>query len=149
MPLYRVTFEMFVEPEPVPEPCEEIGRVSRAYVSAHTRTRVHSTRIYPTEKRCLVADFNGAIPVGRTITQVTWRMETAGSVAMSNPSVVGRAAQVMIQGTYRGWAAMKAQVTLDNGEIYNQLFHLEVVEGPYFGDENSLVSGPLVLTATP
>ncbi|KRG69130.1 hypothetical protein [Pseudoxanthomonas dokdonensis] len=128
--------------------CEEIGRVSRAYVSAHTRERVHSTRLYPTEKRCLVANFNGAIPPGRTIVTAQWKMESACSVAMSSASIYGRSAQVMVQGVYRGWAYIKAQVTLDNGEIYNQLFVVEVLEGPYFGDENSLAAGPTELTAT-
>jgi hypothetical protein len=139
--------EVEVPDPPVSEPCEELGRVSRAYVSAHTRTRIHSMRLYPNEKRCLVADFNGAIPPSRSIVQAQWRMEVASSVGMSAPTIAGRAAQVMIQAAYRGCVGMKCQVTLDNGEVYNQLFVVEVMPGPYFGDENT-VAGPTILTVT-
>lgn len=135
---YAFLIEVWEEPPPVPpapEPCTEIGRVSRAYVSAHDRTRVHSTRLYPREKRCLVANFNGAIPAGRTIVTATWEMEVASSVSIASPSIVGRTAQVMIQACYRGMVGMRCQVVLDNGEIYNQLFVVQVLDGPYFGDE--------------
>lgn len=127
----------------------EIGQVSRANVSAHTRARIHYTRIYPTEKRALVANFNGIIPAGAAITQAQWRMEYAFAVAMINATATTRETQVMVQGVYRGRASIKAQVTIDNGDTYNQLFVVEVEAGPWFGDEASQNSGPTVLNATP
>lgn len=136
--------------EPQLAACEEIGRETRAYVSAHTRARVHSSRLYPNERRCLVANFNGAIPASRTIVTAQWDMEVPLSVAMSSPRITadGRTAELMIDATYRGDACIRCQVTLDNGEVYNQLFHIEVVEGSWFGTEQS-VAGPsrLVVTA--
>jgi hypothetical protein len=132
---------------PPPVACDEIGRVSRAIVSAHNRTRVHNTRLYPREKRCLVANFNGAIPPGRSIVTATWEMEYASSVSIANPSIVGRSAQVMIQACYRGRQAMRCQVELDNGEIYNQLFLVEVLDGPYFTDE-ATAPGPTKVSVT-
>lgn len=127
----------------------DIGRVSHAYASAHDRTRVHSTRLYPREKRALVADFNGAIPRERTIVQAEWRMEVVCAAAMSNASIAAdqRSSQVMLQACYRGYTSIRCQVTLDNGEIYNQQFVIEVLAGPYFGDENT-AAGPQVLTVT-
>lgn len=127
--------------------CEEIGRVTRAYVSAYSRSRVHSSRLYPNEKRCLVANFNGAIPKGRRIVRAEWRMETAYAVAMSSPGIdKGREATVVIEAAARGDAAIRCQVTLENGEVYNQLFAVEVLAGPWFGTENTS-AGPLVLIA--
>lgn len=132
---FSFLIEVWEDEVPPVVACEEIGRVSRAYVSAHDRTRVHNTRLYPREKRCLVANFNGAIPAGRTIVTATWEMEVASSVSIASPSIAGRSAQVMIQACYRGMVCLRCQVVLDNGEIYNQLFVVQVLDGPYFGDE--------------
>lgn len=140
------TFAMLIEVD-TPETCQELGRETRAFVSGYTRSRVHQSRLYPREKRCLVADFNGAIPAGRTITSATWNMEVACSIAMSDASIDGRAARVMIEAVFRGWSSMRCQVTLDNGEVYNQQFQVHVLDGPWFGDETS-IAGPTQLTVS-
>lgn len=134
-------------PEAAPMTCQELGRETRAFVSGYNRSRVHQSRLYPREKRCLVADFNGALPAARSIVSATWNMEVACSVAMSDASIEGRAARVTIEAVFRGWADLRCQVTLDNGEVYNQQFTVRVLDGPWFGDETT-VAGPTQLTAT-
>lgn len=148
------SFQFLVEvdidvPPPPAATCEEPGRETRCYVSGYNRSRVHDSRLWPREKRCLVADFNGAIPPARKIVSVSWRMESAFAVAMSDASIApdGRSARVMIQAAWPGCAFIRAQVTLDNGEVYPQLFRVIVLSGPYFGD-TSPVGGPIELTAT-
>lgn len=143
---FVLRFSISVDEAP-PATCQELGRVTRAYVSAYNRTRVHQARLYPREKRCLIADFNGALPVGRTIVSATWNMEVAYAVAMSAATIDGREARVMIEAVYRGRVDMRCHVTLDNGEVYNQLFAVQVLPGPWFGDENT-VAGPTQLTVT-
>lgn len=140
------TFAVLIEVD-APIACQELGRQTRAFVSGYTRSRVHQSRLYPREKRCLVADFNGAIPAVRTIASATWNMEVACSIAMSSASIDGRAARVMVESVFRGWADLRCQVTLDNGEVYNQLFVIQVLDGPWFGDEIS-TAGPTQLTVT-
>lgn len=141
------SWQMLVEIEdasPPAETCQELGRVTRAYVSAYDRARIHQFRLYPSEKRCLVANFNGAIPAGRTITHAEWRMDIISAVAMSAPAIAGREARVMVYATYWGDVAIRCTVTLDNGEIYSQLFAGRVLNGPYFGTE-ATAAGPAVL----
>lgn len=142
------SYTMLIEVDYSPtSSCQELGRVTRAVVSGYNRDRVHQSRLFPSEKRCLVANFNGAIPSGRTIDRVEWRLDVVAYVAMSNPSISGREVRVMIEACYWGTAAIRASVTLDNGEVYNQLFAVRVLDGPYFGAETT-AAGPAVLIAT-
>lgn len=142
------SFSMLVEVDAAPAAtCEELGRVSRCYVSAHDRARIHDTRLYPTEKRCLVANFNGAVAKGRTIVKAEWRMQPVLAVSMANPVIEGREARVMIQAAYRGETSIKCTVTFDNGEIYTQLFRVLTLPGPFFGDEFT-TGGPAFLQVT-
>ncbi|QWP79221.1 hypothetical protein J5226_12890 [Lysobacter sp. K5869] len=124
--------------------CEEFGRVTRAYVSAYDRARVHRFRLFPNERRCLVANFNGALPKGVQIDKAEWRMDWVQSLAMSDASIEGREARVMIQACYVGHVAIRCSVTV-GGEIYTQVFVGEVLGGPTFGDA-ALAAGPGVLT---
>ncbi|HET6725873.1 MAG TPA: hypothetical protein VFH85_07705 [Gammaproteobacteria bacterium] len=133
---------------PVTEPCAELGRVTRAYVSAYDRGRIHVARVRRQEKRCVVADFNGAIPVGRTVVSATWRATNPWVTLMSDASIAGRAAQVTVDFQFAGCAALKATVTLDNGEIYNQVFEFTVRDCPWFFENDALTTGPYVLTVT-
>lgn len=142
-------------PEPGPSPgtaipqTDMIGRVSRAYVSAHDRTRVHHVRLRPQEKHRLIADFNGALPAQRTIVSAVWQMETASAIGMGAASILdgGRAAQVLIEAVERGQHVyMRCQATLDSGEVYTQVFRVDVLDGPVFGDAGAI--GPTRLTAT-
>lgn len=125
---------------------DEIGRATRAYVSAHNRTRVHAVRLYPREKRCLVADFNGALPAVRSITSAVWDVDPAVAVAIADAAISDREAQVTVTAVWRGCDAIRCEVTLDSGEVYNQLFQVAVLDGPCFGDASG-PTGPTRLTA--
>ena len=129
--------------------CAELGRVTRAFVSGYQRTRVHRSRLVRGEKRCLIADFNGAIPEGRTITSVTWRTTQNSAAILSEAAVVdgGRKARVMLEAGI-GCAQVKCDVTLDNGEVYNQRFDVLVQPDPWFQGETTPTRGPQELTAT-
>jgi hypothetical protein len=136
-------------PLPNPTDCDEIGRVTRCIVSAHDRTRTHEARIGFGEKRCLVADFSGAISPSRYITSITWRCIDGYVIAMSNARIQGtkRSAAVDIQANYGGESWLRCDVTLDNGEIYVQRFHASVVGYPWPWPD-PVAPGPLILTAS-
>lgn len=131
--------------------CEEHGRVTRAYVSGYQRDRVHRSRLVRGERRCLVANFNGAIPPARTIASATWRCDQNQAVYMANPRITdaGRVAEVDITAQI-GWGArVKCEAVLDNGEVYTQRFVIRVVSAPYFmGEPTWYAQGPTELTAT-
>lgn len=155
MPTFAVTFEMDVEaPVPPPEPveaCEEIGRVTRAYVSGYQRARTHRSRMVRGERRCLTADFNGAIPKSRTITSVTWRCNIPQSAYMRDAAIVegGREVRVDVTAQLGAECWIKCEATLDNGEVYNQVFVLYVRNSPWFMGETAPQStGPYELTVT-
>lgn len=137
-------------PPPPPPQCEEIGNVTRAKVSAYQRARVHHSRLVRGEVRCLIADFNGAIPAGRTIASVTWRCEQPYYVGMANANLQPnlRATGVTITAQLQGWAWLKCEATLDNGELYTQVFTVLVMATPYFYGEAIPTLGPYTLTAT-
>lgn len=153
MPTITLNFEMLVDgpvpPDPpVTGPCEELGRATRAYVSGYQRDRIHRSRLVRGEKRCLVANFNGAIPPARTIASVVWRTNQYQSIYMENARIDGREVTVNITAQTGSHAWVKCQVTLDNGEVYNQLFAVEVRNAPWFSGETSPEIGPQSLTAT-
>ena len=149
------TYAFLIEVEtPDPEPvaaCEELGRVSRAYVSGYQRARTHRSRLVRGERRCLTADFNGAIPKSRTITSVTWRCDIPQCVYMRDAAIVsgGREVRVDITAQLGAEARVKCEVTLDNGEVYNQVFVIYVRNAPWFmGESAPQATGPYVLTVT-
>jgi hypothetical protein len=127
--------------------CAELGRVTRAYVSGYQRDRVHASRLVRGEIRCLVANFNGAIPSARSIASVTWRCEQTYTVAMANARITGREVAVDITAQLQGCAWVKCVATLDNGEAYTQMFRLAVCAAPWFDGEQSPSAGPAVLTS--
>lgn len=128
--------------------CDEIGRATRAYVSAYDRTRVHQARLYRFEKRCLVANYNGAIPPAHTITSATWRTDAPEIGVMSNPqiSLNGRETMVMFASQLGGWANVRVDATLDNGEIYTQVFRVNVREASFFFNDPPTQPGPFSVT---
>ncbi len=140
---FLVEVEVDVEPPP-PAVCEEIGRATRAYVTAYSLARTVACRMQRGQRRCLVAIFNGAIPVGRALSSVKWQSR-AWSVVMSDAVIDGRSSSVMVfaQGNGGGW--VKCTATLDNGEIYTQVFDVMVVGGPWFDNEPAQVTGPTEL----
>lgn len=127
--------------------CAELGRVTRAYVSGYQRDRVHASRLVRGEKRCLVANFNGAIPAARSIASVTWRCEQTYTVAMAHARITGREVAVDITAQLQGCAWIKCVATLDNGEAYTQMFRVAVSAAPWFDGEQSPSAGPAVLTS--
>jgi hypothetical protein len=137
------------EVEPAADTCKELGRTTRAFVSGYTLDRVQVVRAARTQRRCLVADFNGAIPVGRQITSVTWRCNSPWITILDTPSISanGRAAQVNAILGNCGFGHVKCSVTLDNGEIYTQVFEVRVVDAPYFAEPYQ-APGPYELTVT-
>lgn len=138
-------------PPPEPESCEEHGRVTRAYVSGYQRDRIHRSRLVRGERRCLVANFNGAIPRCRTIARVIWRCDQNQAVYMENARIVREGREVAVDITAQiGWGArVKCEAVLDNGEVYTQLFVIRVVSPPYFmGEPTWYAQGPTELVAT-
>lgn len=126
--------------------CQEIGPATRARVSAYTLDRVHVVRAVRTQRRCLIADFNGAIPKSRRIVRATWRCDSPWVTIMDTPEITtnGRVAQVSATLGNCGHGAVKCTVDLDNGEIYTQMFEVRVVDARYF-DEPYNQPGPFVL----
>lgn len=115
-------------------PCEELGRVTRAYMSAYDRTKVHSFRLFASERRCFVANANGAIPRSRTVVKAVWQTNQTGTIAMSSPAITvdGRESTVLVDSGLAGPATIKCTLTLDNGERYIQLFSGSVLAQPYY-----------------
>lgn len=156
MAIYRFTFEMDVDgppdppdpPEPIEMVCEELGRTTRAYVSGYDRTRVHEVRLVRGEKRCLVANFNGAIPPARTIASATWRVNQNQGAVLSNARIFegNRSTAVDLLAGWTGYGLVKVEATLDNGEVYNQVFRVLVQQSPWFTGEPYPVSGPQTIT---
>jgi hypothetical protein len=130
--------------------CKELGTTTRAFVSGYQRTRVHVCSLVRGEKRCLVANFNGAIPKGRIIIGATWRTTQNWASILADASISddGRSTMVDMTAGWGGPALVKAEVTLDNGEVYNQVFRIAIQSAPYFQGEANPVSGPLELTVT-
>lgn len=131
-----------------PAACAELGRVTRIYASGYERTRVHDARLVRGESRCLVVEFNGAIPPTRTVASVTWRCVDPSVVVMSNARIQpgARSVAIDVRANWPRDTLIKCEATLDNGEVYVQLIHLDVTDSWWFGDETA-VSGPMVLIA--
>ncbi len=129
--------------------CAEVGRVTRAYVSGYARNRIHVSRLYRYEKRCLVANFNGAISAARTIVSATWQTTNYSGAVMSDGRITedGKETTILIATQVAGLASIKCSVTLDNGEIYTQLFRLDVLGAPYYTGDTQ-VTGPASVTVT-
>lgn len=124
----------------------EIGRVTRNYVSAHQRDRVHQGSIYASERRALVTNFNGAIPKGRAIVSAVWQTRDTLICAMSDPVVRTREVQVSIAAQYSGEARIRVDATLDDGSIYSAWHVISVRAAPMFGG-SGWIAGPSRLEA--
>lgn len=130
--------------------CDELGRSTRCYVSAFQRDRVHYSTMRVGEIRCLVADFNGALPKGRTIASVKWKCAVGFPVVMSNPTITGRQTKVDIHAQSYGCASFKCEATMDNGEVYAQMFSIDVRNGWrwFWFEDQSFAQGPTELQVT-
>ena len=131
-----------------PAPCDELGRVTRAYVSGYQRDRVHRSDLVRGEARCLCAEFRGAINPARSVVSVQWMCQQPYAIFMSNARISGTECAVTISAQAASWCYMKCIATLDNGEQYTQLFYLTIRSAPYFfGEIFPTMSGPTILTA--
>lgn len=130
--------------------CMELGRATRCYVSGFQRNRVHECRIVRGELRCLIADFNGALPKGQLIASATWRCWNGSVAVMSNARIKDdqRETAIDLMAALPGGGMVKCEVTNDHGEVYNQLFRIIVGDGYWFNSEQNPGQGPLILTAT-
>lgn len=117
--------------------CDEIGRATRAYVSAYDRTRVHQVRLYRFEKRCLVANFNGAFPLARKIVSATWRTDGPAIGVLSSVQISDdfRETSVLFASQLSGFTNVRAEVALDNGEVYNQVYLVNVRMASWYFDD--------------
>ena len=132
-------------------PCEELGRTTRTYVSGYTLSRQAVTRVRRSAQRCVVANFNGAIPKSRTIQSVRWETTSPWSIVMSNPRIATGQRETMVDVffNFAGWGGLLATVTLDNGEIYNAEFSFTVLDAPLYPTATyPLGNGPYRLDAT-
>jgi len=130
-------------------PCAELGRVTRIYASGYDRARVHDGRLVRGESRCLVVEFNGAIPPARTVMSVTWRCADPSVIVMSNARIQAgaRSVAVDVRASWPSQTVLKCEATLDNGERYVQLIELGVRAMRWFADEAADVIGPTTLTS--
>jgi hypothetical protein len=126
----------------------ELGRETRAYVSGYDRTLAHESRLFPQERRQLVANFNGAMPADAKITRVTWDIQAPCAITMAVPVIDAsrRSVRVAIVASQYGIDCVRCQVTLDNGGMLNQYFRVAVYDGPWFG-ETTPQPGPSHLEA--
>jgi hypothetical protein len=121
-------------PAPSTPDCGELGRVTRSFVSGYTAARNESRRIRRFSKRCCVADFNGAMPLGVTIVAVRWDCTSPWSINISNARIESTNRTVACDAAfnYAGWGALQATATWSNGEITSQQFQFEVLDRPIF-----------------
>lgn len=130
--------------------CGELGRVTRSFVSGYTASRSEVHRMRRFAKRCVVANFNGALMASSTITHVRWDCTSPWSMFMENARVEtgGRTVAVDVSFNYAGWGGLLATITLDNGEVYNQEFFFTVLDRPlYPAAQYQSNTGPYVLEA--
>lgn len=115
--------------------CEEVGNATRINVTAYDRQREAVVRVRRGEKRCLVVNFNGAIPINRSIASVGW--SNSGMSRISEAGIYGREAQISIDAQNSG--SLFCIATLDNGERYTQLIRVSVY-GPYWYPSDNVLT---------
>lgn len=131
--------------------CKELGRTTKTYVTGYSLSRVNVTRVRRMAKRCVVANFNGAIPKERSIVSVRWETTSPWAILMSNARIASTQRETMVDVTFNfsGWGGLLATVTLDNGEVYNAEFSFTVLDTPLYPTATYPVSnGPYILSAT-
>ena len=150
-PIIQFTPEFDIAPPPTPVPdCTELGRVTRSFVSGYTASRRETRRIRRYSKRCVVADFNGSMPIGPVITHVKWECTSPWSTLMSNARVesTGRKVAVDVAFNFAGWGGILATATWDNGEITSQEFGFTVLDQPLYPSATyDTANGPYILEA--
>lgn len=129
----------------------DLGRTTTAYVSGYQLDRVHQSQLVRGSARQLVANFNGAIPAESLIVSAVWRCLIPQAAFMSNALISEdqRSTSVKIVAQIGDGSTVKCQVTLDTGEVYNQVFWIRVYTAPWFqGETSPPPTGPYELTVT-
>jgi len=128
-----------------------MARTFRGYASAYSAHQTQPIRVRRSQIRTLVADFNGAIDVGRTITSVAWECIHPEVTHMSVAAVSAdqRSVSVKVQFNFSGFGDIKATVTLDDGSQTNYEFTVDVTNSPLYPSTSYVTSnGPFILTAS-
>lgn len=127
-----------------------MSRATKAYVSGTDLSRVHQSSLYRFAKRPYVANFNGAMAAGRTIVSATWRIDCPEIAVMSNAAISTdqRETSILLAAQLGGFANLRAEVTLDDGSVLNQVFCVNVREATWYSDDPTLQIGPYSLTVT-
>ena len=141
--------QVAIEVETAGEVCTEQGRTTRAYVSGYVLDRVQVVRAARTQRRCLIADFNGAIAPARKIVKVTWRANSPWVTILAAAAISTSQREAQVNVTLANWGLghVKCSVEIDNGEIYTQVFEVRVVDAPYFAEPYQ-APGPYELSVT-
>lgn len=145
--VYHGTMTLGVPPPPPVTKCEELGRSTRAIVSGYNRSRVHTVRLYYPEKRCMIANLNGAIPQSRSIVKVVWQTIFPYVTYIDNARIVGKEVMVDLTSQYPGRSWVRCSAYLDNGEIYVQQFQIVVISQPFYAGDAYLNNGPMRVEA--
>lgn len=130
-------------------PTTDYGRTSRCYVSGYQRDRVHSIRLVVSERRDLVADFNGAMDKARKIVKARWRTDFGYIASMSNAVIAAdqRSTKVTLTANWIGDQMVHLEATLDNGDVFTQMYYVSISGNPWFLP-SSTVYGPSELIVT-
>jgi hypothetical protein len=118
-----------------------------AYASAYQRDRVCEVQLYAGEKRPLVANFTGILGKVPAISTATWETNDTSLVVMSAAVITRNTTNITIAAQFRGRAAIRCTVSLDNGQQYVQQFAVNVLGQPQFASD-SATTGPTSIQAT-
>jgi hypothetical protein len=124
------------------------GRTTTAYVSGYVLDRVQVIHAQRTQKRPMVANLKGAILPEQTIVSATWKTNSPW-VTIFDPtasiSTDGKSTTVSTTFANGGWGSVKVECTLNDGQKFNQMFNVRVVDMPWF-DETFQSAGPYSVT---
>jgi hypothetical protein len=120
-------------------------RTTTAYASAFQRTREQVIRLPRGEVRGLVANFNGVLDAGETITSATWRLINAGVLSDAAIASDGRSTSVTVQAA-AAQGSIKVTVVTSDGRTFPVLYRLEVLSSPWFTGETTIQSGAQTIT---
>ncbi len=105
-----------------------MSRASKAYASAHVRTRVAAVKMFVGEVRRVEADMSAAIPAGGSIAKAAWELGAPYGAVMSVPTIEGLSTSVLLDAAYVGCSALCCIVTLNDGTALTQMFDLRILD---------------------
>lgn len=113
-----------------------LGRSTTCNVSGYDREAIHQTRVFPLEKRNLIANFNGAIEPARTIVQAQWDIDAPLAATISGGAIATdqRSTSVTLNCGWGGDNMIRVVVTFDDGSQMQQMFYVACRWGGWFGD---------------